>query len=109
LVPFHTALLGGHFGDRDAVLFYSLGMTLARLAASGVWWYAAAGRRLLDPALPTGVVASITRRSVLALAVSLLGVVSALFDPTVPKVVLVLGAAIPLVGWRAIRPSSSRR
>jgi uncharacterized membrane protein len=108
LLPFHTALLGGHFGDRSAVLFYSVGLALARLAAAGVWWYAA-GRRLLDPESPAATVQSLGDRLLLGLAVSLLGVLSSLLDPSVPKIAWLLAVALPLVGWRTGRlPSLSR-
>jgi len=104
LLPFHTALLGGHFGDPAAALFYSLGLVLVRLAAGSLWWYAAAGRRLLEPTLSPAAVRGLSQRVLLGLGLSLLGAVAALLDPTVPKVLWLLAGAVPLIRRRTHRP-----
>ena len=104
LLPFHTALLGGHFGDPAAALFYSLGLVLVRLAAAGLWWYAAAGRRLLDPALSPAAVRGLSQRVLLGLGLSVLGALVALLDPTMPKVLWLLAGAVPLIRRRSHRP-----
>ena len=68
-LPFPTAVLAQHLPDpgsrRAAVAFYSATLVVIALAYNAVWWYAAAGRRLLDPRADPGAVRSISRRFLL--------------------------------------------
>lgn len=65
-LPFPTAVLAEHLpnpdGRRSAVALYSATLVVIALAYNAVWWYAIAGRRLLDPAADPLAVRSISRR-----------------------------------------------
>ena len=65
-VPFPTAVLAEHlpYPDtrRTAVAFYSAVAVVIALAYNAVWWYAIAGRRLLDAKADPEAVRTITRR-----------------------------------------------
>jgi uncharacterized membrane protein len=65
-VPFPTALLAEYLpvpdGRRFAVATYSAFFVVIALAYNAVWWYAAAGDRLLDPHADRQAVETISRR-----------------------------------------------
>jgi TMEM175 potassium channel family protein len=65
-LPFPTAVLAKHlpYPDtrRTAVAFYSAVLVVIALAYNAVWWYAIAGRRLLDARADPEAVRTITRR-----------------------------------------------
>ena len=63
-LPFPTALLGEHEGDRVAVLFYASAMTATGLASASLWRYASAGGRLLASDADEAIVRYLSRRSV---------------------------------------------
>ena len=65
-LPFPTAVLAEHlpYPDtrRTATAFYSAVLVVIALAYNAVWWYAIAGRRLLDEKADPVAVRTITRR-----------------------------------------------
>ena len=65
-VPFPTAVLAEHLPEpesrRVAVALYSATLVVIAIAYNAVWWYAVAGRRLLDPAADPDAVRTITKR-----------------------------------------------
>jgi TMEM175 potassium channel family protein len=65
-LPFPTAVLAEHlpYPDtrRTAVAFYSAVLVVIALAYNAVWWYAIAGRRLLDARADPVAVRTITQR-----------------------------------------------
>jgi len=65
-LPFPTAVLAEHLpypdSRRIAVAAYSATLVVIALAYNAVWWYAVAGRRLLDAAADPVAVRSISRR-----------------------------------------------
>ena len=62
-IPFPTEVLARslHGEARTAALFYGLVNVLMAVTFSAVWFYAAAGRRLIDPAADARVVSGISR------------------------------------------------
>jgi len=54
-LPFPTAIFGEYINDaahrRTAVIFYSIGIYLPAMAWICMWWYASAGKRLIDTRL----------------------------------------------------------
>jgi uncharacterized membrane protein len=65
-LPFPTAVLAEHLPEPDtrvtAVAFYSATLVAIAIAYNAVWWYAVAGRRLLDANADEGAVRTITKR-----------------------------------------------
>jgi uncharacterized membrane protein len=65
-LPFPTALVAEYLAvpseRRMAVAYYSATLTAIAIGFNAVWWYAAAGRRLLDPASDPVAVRTISRR-----------------------------------------------
>jgi uncharacterized membrane protein len=68
-LPFPTAVLAEHLPDptsrRVAVAFYSATLVVIALAYNAVWWYAVAGRRLVDPRADSAAIRTISRRYLL--------------------------------------------
>lgn len=65
-LPFPTAVLAEHLPEPDnrraAVALYSATLVVIALAYNALWWYAAAGRRLLDANADPRGVRTISRR-----------------------------------------------
>ena len=83
-VPFPTRLAAEHFNDagaRAAAVTYGVTMTLMAMLWAAVWFYAAIGRRLIDPKADQRVVSGISRSYVPGTAMYGLATVVAVWSP----------------------------
>jgi uncharacterized membrane protein len=55
-LPFPTTVIGEHLGDPVAEEFYFGSLLVTTVFAALSWWYATAGRRLVSPDLPDGII-----------------------------------------------------
>lgn len=59
VVPFSTALLGEHYREKAAVIFFGFNMILIGLSLYLHWAYATAGKRLVDDDVDPGLVSTV--------------------------------------------------
>jgi len=78
-VPFPT-LIVSQYGNQTATIFYALSMTAAGLVSTGLWWYATAHHRLVDPDLDPWLVRHDTWYTLVTPAVFLASVGLAFLD-----------------------------
>jgi uncharacterized membrane protein len=109
-LPFPTAVIGEHPADAVAADFYFASVLTTSLVSAGVWWYASAGHRLVDPALPPRVARHYLRLALGAVLgpLLLMGLVALgvqrLVSPLLLSYLVVLGyVVLGLLGWREPR------
>jgi uncharacterized membrane protein len=97
-MPFPTAIIGRHSSEQAAQVFYFGTLTLTAWTLAALWWYATAGRRLVDADISAAVIRQQHRASLsIAGAFSLLTIVVGVgFGEVVPG--LLLGYLIAMVG-----------
>jgi TMEM175 potassium channel family protein len=84
-VPFPTRLVAEHLRDgglRAAAITYGVTMTATAISFGAVWFYAAAGRRLIAPDADDRVVAGISRSYLPGTPIYGLSTLVALWSPT---------------------------
>ncbi len=110
LIPFSTALLGGHPTMQTAMIVYSVNVGLCGATLLWHWMYATSGRRLVDSDLPDAVVAATRRRVALAPIAYALAIPLSFVDVWMP---LIVYAIVPLYFilpgtvdrlWRSLSP-----
>lgn len=62
-LPFPTALLGQYFDQRLAVVIYAATLAVTGLALEGMWRYATAGGRLVEPDFDPAVARELSRKN----------------------------------------------
>jgi uncharacterized membrane protein len=92
LIPFPTALMADYLGkpaEQVGLIVYSGAFVVTAVAFNQVWFYAARGGRLLDPAADPDAVRSISRRFLIGPPAYVLAFVLAFINSTASLVVLV--------------------
>jgi len=84
-LPFPTALLGRYGNTQFAVVFYATVLVVTGLLLVGLWLYATAGHRLVDPDLDPRFIRYNTVRGVSASAIFLLSIGLSFIGPQVAE------------------------
>jgi uncharacterized membrane protein len=85
-LPFPTAVLGRNQNEPVAAVVYAATLTLINLASAAIWWYATRGRRLVDRDLDRRIVKKRFTRLAIGVAVFLVSIPVALWQPYVAEV-----------------------
>jgi TMEM175 potassium channel family protein len=85
-LPFPTAVLGRNQNEPLAAVIYAVTLTLINLAAAAIWWYATRGHRLVDRDLDHHVVKKRFSRLAIGVAVFLVSIPVALWQPYVAEI-----------------------
>jgi hypothetical protein len=104
-LPFPTAMLGEHDGDRVAAVVYAISMAATGLASAGLWRHASrsGGGRLLEPGLPAATVQYLARRSLVVPGVFLLSLPFALLGARAAEAVWLIALPAPAILRRVHR------
>ena len=107
-VPYPTALVAKYLASETArgvaVMFYGGVMTAFALTYNLLWWYASAGRRLLEPDADPGTVRRVTRQFAVSLVGYPVSMVVALVQPVLSVILFVC-----LALFSAVAPALTRR
>jgi uncharacterized membrane protein len=76
-IPFSTAVLGRHLGDRDAVILYGLNLLFVNIAGTAFWIYGGTNAQLRAESVSNAFVFKWARRHAIPNSACLLGVVLA--------------------------------
>lgn len=95
-VPFPSAVIGEN-GNRTGTIFYALTMIAVGLLAALLWWYAAAGGRLLERPLAPAPFWRLMFRSLIAPAVFLLSIPLAFVDADLAKYAWIVIAVVVFI------------
>jgi uncharacterized membrane protein len=109
LMPFFAGLLGQYSYVPIGVIAYALGVAATGLSIGAIWWYASYRYRLIDKDLDAGF---IRMRSLVALIIPLIFLISAPFALINPGITLVIWWVAPFVsilGLRFLENRPSRR
>jgi uncharacterized membrane protein len=85
-LPFPTAVLGRNQNEPVAAVVYAATLTLINLTSAAIWWYATRGRRLVDRDLDRRIVKKRFTRLAIGVAVFLVSIPVALWQPYVAEV-----------------------
>jgi uncharacterized membrane protein len=85
-LPFPTAVLGRNQNEPVAAVVYAATLTLINLTSAAIWWYATRGRRLVDRDLDRRIVKKRFTRLAIGVAVFLVSMPVALWQPYVAEV-----------------------
>jgi uncharacterized membrane protein len=80
-LPFPTAVLSAYEYNRVAVVFYTLSLSACGVVLGLLWWYATAGRRLVDASLDQGMVRYLGLRTLWPLTAYLVALAISLINP----------------------------
>lgn len=100
-LPFPTAVLSSYEYTHTAVVFYALSLSLCAIAFAIVWWYATAGRRLVDANLTGRTVRYLMLRILLPLVAFLPAVALSFLSPRL-AVALLLLILVLILGFSAV-------
>jgi len=102
-LPFPTSLLGEYGEHRLAVVVYAGSLAVARLLLTAVWWYASAGRRLVDRGLSERMVRAHLLRGLAMPAVFVLSIGVSFLSLSAAMYTWGLLVAADLLAQRALR------
>jgi uncharacterized membrane protein len=108
-LPFPTALLGEHEGERVAVLLYAGSMTVTGLASASLWRYASDGRRLLAEEVDEGLSRYLLQRSLVVPAAFLPSLAVAFASARAAEVLWLVMPGGTRAGRRSPRRGGSTR
>jgi uncharacterized membrane protein len=97
LVPFSTALLGEHYTDRAASVFFAANMILIGLTLYWHWAYATAGRRLVGDGTPLPLVAKVKQVILIGPAVYAAAILLAFVSPLISLALFALVNALYII------------
>jgi len=80
VVPFSTALIGEHYQERTAVVFFGVNMILISLVLYLHWAYATRGHRLVDPEITPRFVTSVKHVILMGPAVYIIAIGSSFLN-----------------------------
>ena len=92
-LPFPTGLHSAYPDDELAIVVYGVALLLCGLSLLGVWLYALAGHRLVEPSAPPNFLRGMTRRLIIAPALSVVAIATAFVSIPLSKIVFL---AIPV-------------
>jgi uncharacterized membrane protein len=105
LMPFFASLLGQYGFNPVGVISYSLLIAMIGFSIGAIWIYASHHHRLISPDITPGFIRS---RSVIAMVVPLVFLISAPFAWLSPQITVVIWWLIPITSMVLLRAMKSR-